>query len=162
MSSKIRGVERPRPGPTNLVVQLGAGERMDCVILSPSIWGVGTHWNDRAGRHGRSERCTREHGECSACNGQLPYRWKGYLFVFDLCRKRACFVELTPAVAEQIETESPPNEPLRGLRLHLHRGEGGKKTRIRVEVRQFQGDLSKLPDDSDPETILETLWNWGR
>jgi len=31
-----------------------------------------------------------------------------------------------------------------------------------VEVRQFQGDLSKLPDDSDPETILETLWNWGR
>jgi len=160
--NRVVGIPRPKPGPAQLVVQLGAGEMLDGVILSHAIWGVGTHWNDRAGKHGRSERCTRDKGECSACNGALPYRWKGYVYVFDLIRKRTCFVELTPNVAEQIELRAPANETLRGKRLVLHRGDGGKKTRIRVDVADYRGDLSTLPEDRDPETILETLWNWGR
>jgi hypothetical protein len=162
MQSHVSGAPRPRPGPTQTVVQLAAGEKLDCVILSNAIWGVGTHWNDRAGNHGRSERCTKEHGECSGCNAELPCRWKGYLHVFCFMRRRAVFVELTPASAESIDLQAFADRPLRGQRLKLKRGEGGKKTRIEVEVVDYHGDDQTLPAEADPEPILESLWKWRR
>ena len=162
MASHVNGVPRPKPGPNAIVVQLDAGEKIDCVILSSCIWGVGTHWNDRAGKHGRSERCTKERGECSGCNGQLPIRWKGYIYVYCFYRKKEVFVELTPGTAEALEMQAPSNKTLRGERLILQRGEGGKKTRIHVELKEYRGDPAELPEDKDPEPILESLWNWRR
>lgn len=162
MSSHVAGVPRPKPGPTHTVVQLGAGESLDCVILSTSMWGVGTHWNDRAGPHGRSEKCTKEHGECSGCNAELPCRWKGYMHVYCFFRRRAVFVELTPATAEAIDLQAAADMPLRGQRLKLKRGDGGKKTRVAVEVLDYSGDLENLPKEQDPQPILETLWKWRR
>jgi hypothetical protein len=162
MSAHYTGVPRPKPGPQQTVVQLGAGDDIHCVVLSATIWGVSTHWNDRAGKHGRSERCTADRGECSGCHAELPSRWKGYLYVYCFLRRKAVFVELTPASAEAIELQMPSNESYRGQGLKLKRGDGGKKTRISVEVLEYRGDLAALPDDRDPEPILETLWNWRR
>lgn len=162
MSAHVRGVPRPTPGPQQKVLQLKAGEELDCVILSPTIWGVGTHWNDRAGKHGRSERCTIDKGSCSGHEGKLPYRWKGYLYVFCFRRRDALFVELTPMTGEAIELQTPKGETLRGQRLKLKRGDGGNKTGIRVEILEFRGDVDSLPADKDPEPILQTLWTWRR
>lgn len=162
MATHVYGTPRPKPGPHHTVVQLDAGESIDGVILSPAIWGVGTHWNDRAGKHGRSERCTKEKGECSGCNGELPCRWKGYLYVFCFSRRKCVFVELTPATAESIEMQAPAHKNLRAERIVLTRGAGGKKTRIKVELRDYRGDPAELPADADPEPVLETLWEWRR
>lgn len=162
MSAHVRNVPRPKPGPTQRVIQLKAGESIDCVILSPSTWGVGTHWNDRAGKHGRSERCTNGKGECSGCNAKLPCRWKGYLYVYSFTHRDCVFVELTPATDESIELQRGKDRPLRGERLKMRRGEGGNKTRIQVEVLEHRGDVEQLPPDKDPEQVLESLWNWRR
>lgn len=162
MSAHVRGVPRPKPGPAMRVIQLKAGESIDCVILSPATWGVGTHWNDRAGKHGRSERCQKDKGECSGCNAKLPTRWKGYLYVYSFTHRDCVFVELTPATDEAIELQRPQAGTLRGERLKMRRGEGGNKTRIQVELLEHRGDVSQLPEDKDPEAILESLWNWRR
>ena len=162
MPAHVSGAPRPRPGPSHVVVQLDAGEAIEGVILSKCYWGVGTHWNDRAGKHGRSERCTAGKGECSGCNGQLPNRWKGYLHLYCFSRRRDVFVELTPATAEAIDLQAPPDQNLRGQKIKLRRGEGGKKTRIQVSIEEFRGDLANLPEEKDPEPILEALWNWRR
>lgn len=156
------GVPVPEPGPECLLVQLDKGESIDGVILSNAVWGVGTHWNDFAGRKGRSERCTLDHGHCEGHEKQLPYRWKGYLFVFCFRRRKGVFVELTPTTAKQIEVRAPRDKPLRGERLQLKRGDGGKKTRISVEVLEYRGNVEDLPADRDPQPILEILWTWGR
>lgn len=162
MSGHVKGTARPTPGPSQLVLQLDAGEELKGVILSNHMWGVGTHWNDRAGKHGRSERCRKEVGECSGCNGQLPTRWKGYLYVWCERRRRAIFVECTPVVGEQIDLHAPQDKTLRGLTIIMKRGEGGKKTRIDVTIGKFLGDISNLPADKDPAPTLEMLWNWRR
>lgn len=162
MTAAIRGAPAPQPGPSELVVQLGAGQTFLGVILSTAIWGVGTHWNDRAGKHGRSERCEKEHGECSGCNGHLPCRWKGYLHVYCFVRKRDVFLELTPGATEQLNLQVQTGEVLRGLRIHAMRGGGGKKSRIDVKLDAYNGNLSTLPAEKDPEPILQTLWKWGR
>ena len=161
--SRVIGTPRPAPGPAQVLIQLGKGEMIDGVILSRSIWGVGTHWNSNAGPKGRSERCTKEgNAGCSGCDRELPRRWKGYLYLYCFYRKRPVFVELTPASAEALELHAAPDEPLRGQRVIMKRGDGGKKSRIAVEVRPWQGCIDDLPQETDPEPILETLWNWRR
>ncbi len=162
MSAHVNGVPRPKPGPQHRIIQLDAGEQIDCVILSDNAYGIGTHWNDRAGKKGRSEKCTGDPEHCDGCLGKLPCRWKGYLYVYDFTHRRCVFIELTPATSEAIDLQAPPDKPLRGERLRLARGEGGKKTRIKVEVLEYRGDLESLPPDVDPSPILESLWNWGR
>ena len=160
MQSCIEGAPRPKPGPAHTVVQLGQGESIDGVILAEKVWGVLTHWNDGRGKKGRSERCCKESGYCSGCELELPSRWKGYLHVYCFRRKRALFVELTPATAEAIELMKPSGESVRGLRIRLKRGDGGKKTRIEVEILAYAGDLDALPAPQHPEEVLETLWKW--
>jgi len=162
MSSLISGAARPLPGPKHRVKQLDQGEKIDCVILSTTIWGVMTHWNDNAGKHGRSERCTKDEGYCEACEKQMPTRWKGYLHVFDFYARRDMFLELTPASCEALELQALPDAPLRGQRLIAERGHGGKRTRISTKIEPFYGDLTNLPDPVEPEGVLEKLWNWQR
>jgi hypothetical protein len=162
MSGHTNGIPRPPAGPSVLVVQLKAGQEVAGVILSNHVWGVGTHWNDRAGKHGRSERCTKEKGECSGCNGELSYRWKGYLYVYCQRRRKGVFVELTPAVGEALDLKAPKDKTLRGLFVKLKRGDGGDKTQISCEVSTFLGDMQGMPADRDPHPTLEMLWNWRR
>lgn len=82
------------------------------------------------------------------------------MYSFEL--RKPVFLELTPGVAEQIEIQAPPERVLRGLRITLRRGEGGKRTRLKAEIALYHGDISALPQDVDPEPFLEALWNWGR
>lgn len=160
--ASVRGTPVPEPGPRHTVVQLKAGDVLHCVMLSPSIWGVGTHWNENIGKKGRSERCTGNSDTCNGCALKLPCRWKGYLYVHCFKRGRPVFVELTPFTAKTITMQAKANEPLRGQRLTLKRGEGGDKTRLDVMVEEYHGNKATLPEDLDPEPILEILWNWRR
>lgn len=162
MNAACKGAPRPKPGPSHIVVQLDAGDMIDGVILSEEYFGVMVHWNDSAGKRGRSEPCTKEDQTCSGCENKRPVRWKGYLHVYDLLRKRDCFVELTPATGEQIDLQRSPGIPLRGQRIRLKRGDKGKRTRVQVEILPFQGDLSNLPEEKNPMPIMETLWAWGK
>lgn len=157
------GVPPPKPGPTMLLVQLGAGESIDCVILSRSIFGFATHWDDRAGKKGRSEECTMStEGECTGCDRELPRRWKGFLHVFCFARKADVFLEITPAVAESIQQQAEHGSALHGQRLILRRGDKGPKTRIRVELQGYKGNVHNEVSEKDVRPILKTLWEWRR
>lgn len=162
MSPIVNGEPPPKSGPELEIVQLKAGQAVEGVILSQMVWGVVTHWNDGAGKRGRSERCTRQLGACAGCEHQRPTRWKGYLHYYDFEKKKEKFIELTPAAFEMIDTQCPREQKLRGLRIRVRRSEGGSTGRLRVELTLYAGDLEKLPPSRDPEPFLETLWNWRR
>ena len=162
MTAHCKGVPRPKPGPAQVLVQLGAGEWIDCLICSEQYLGVQTHWCHHAGKKGRSQRCTEEEGECQGCTQRWPKRWKGFLHVYDLGRKKDCFVEITPGIGADLDLQCPPGETLRGLRLKMRRGEAGKKTRVEVVLSPWTGSLDGLPDEKDPLPLLESLWAWGR
>jgi hypothetical protein len=162
MSPIVEGQAPPKAGPELEIVQLRAGQVIEGVILSQKVWGVMTHWNDHAGKRGRSERCTRQLGSCAGCERQMPTRWKGYVHYFDFEAKREKFCELTPAAFEMIDTQCPKQRELRGLRIRVRRSEGGSTGRLRVELTLYSGDLERLPPERNPEPFLETLWNWRR
>lgn len=161
-STHVRGVPRPTPGPSQQVIQLGPGEALEGYVINCKIDGYGTHWNAKAGRKGRSERCTLETGECSGHEQSLPFRWKGYLYLWCLRRKEPIFLELTPAAAGYIEDVTSGELTLRGLLMNFKRGDGGAKTRLYVQLKDSSVDLTRLPEEKDPTSTLELLWGWGR
>ena len=161
MAEIFSGAPPKKPGPQTKILQLKAGERIDGVILSEKIWGVVTHWNDGRGKKGRSQRCTQlETGECIGCSNQLPARWKGYLYILDFLRKGEMFVELTQGAAEKVGQEVGEHQSLRGLRVKANRTPGGNTGRLLVEISLWPGDREKLPQEKNPEPILEELWSW--
>jgi hypothetical protein len=149
-------------GPTEEIVQLAAGKRIEGIVLSKNFWGFSTHWNAKAGKKGRSERCVAHRGDCPGCDARLPVRWKGYLYIWRADVRSLCFVELTAAACEWIELAAGKLTSLRGQWIVVRRGDGGAKTRLSVELRPWDGDLATMPPDRDPTSILENLWSWGR
>jgi hypothetical protein len=146
----------PPNGPELLIVRLKAGKKLLCVILSQSLWGVWTHWNGA-----RSEPCFQERAHCNGCKRGLPKRWKGYLHVWDLERRRQVFVELTPVAAESINSQVGLGSVLRGYRVTLERMKGDQ-SRLIVHVHPMHTDSDTLPPAKDPAGTLTKLWGTDR
>lgn len=144
----------PQPGPRMPIIRIKAGERIGVVILSPSIWGLWTHW---AGNH--SLPCFAEKSQCEGCKRGLPRRWKGYVHVVVENERRQGFLELTPLSAESLLMQSEKGRPLRGYRFEIKRLAGDK---ARMHVRSTHPDPSPfgLPHHQDPQSTLMRLWGW--
>jgi hypothetical protein len=162
MSAQGIGAPRPKNGPRFLLVQLKKGQSIDAVLLSRKYTGFATHWDLGAGQKGRSQRCTKDDGECDGCDRKLPSRWKGAIHAYCFYRKEEVFIELQPTTAEALDLGVPAGEDLRGRRVRLKRGEKGDKTRVFVEWLIWQGNVDELPDERDPLPVMQTLWQWGR
>lgn len=137
-----------------LVYRLKAGQSMDAVIVSRSLWGCYTHWNGRC-----SEPCYEGKGKCPGHKRGLPVRWKGYLHVYDVKRKRQCFLELTPTSADDLLRELGEGA-MRGQRVNIARQQGDK-ARLSVSVfsaERYTCDVSQLPEPKDPYKTLAKLW----
>lgn len=142
----------PRGGPEMLVLRLKAGVTKLFAILSPSLWGVWTHW---AGS--KSEPCFQDKKSCSGCKRGLPKRWKGYLHCWDYHDKREVFFELTPLAADAILEQCGEDAPLRGNRIQVVRG-AGDKARLKVTVLSAVPRDQVLPEAKDPAKTLSKLW----
>lgn len=160
----VNGIAPPRPGPTIQVVQVGARELVVGVICSPSVWGVVTHWDEYAGRKGRTQRCTLDKTEsCEGCEKELPSRWKGYIHFFDLVAKKEAYLEITPKAFDLLCAQAPHKKPLRGLKITAKRAGKSAQSRLQIELALYAGeDVDQLPKARDPEPVLETLWAWRR
>lgn len=144
----------PTGGPEMLVYRLKAGQSIDAIIISKALWGVYTHWNGRT-----SEPCYQAKGKCPGHKRGLPVRWKGYLHVWDVKKKRQCFLELTPTSAQDLLDALGVGQ-MRGQRIVIAR-QNGDKARLTVNVfgeDRYQCDLTKLPDPRDPYRTLAKLW----
>lgn len=136
-----------------LIHRLRAAERLDCTILSPSVWGVWTHWNGV-----KSEGCYGEQkNDCDGCKRGLPRRWKGYLHVVSHATRTEFFLELTPLVDDMIKHHAPTGQALRGMMFRFERLKGDK-ARVRVTYSGCDHSGNALPKHEDPERVLRTLW----
>jgi len=174
----------PRPGPSEEIFRVKAGSDFVGIILSPSLWGVWTHWDGY-----RTRECTakfvytdegegagevetiREQGarllnhptDGTSCRGHTakwPLRWKGYLFVTSQFHKKVGFLEVTPHGAASLLELAPKDGNLRGLCVRMGRAGKGDKTRISVELVRGVFDVDTLPKNQDPEGTLRALWGW--
>lgn len=143
----------PQPGPRDEVRRIAGGHEAHYVILSPSFWGVWTHWHD-----GRTSPCTEPKDDCPGCRDNSPQRWKGYLYVWSTNEKKCLFLELTPLAAQLLQQQADPNQSLRGLSYQIGRGRGSK-ARLRVQRQYGRAPEEQLPPHKDPSTVLQTLWS---
>jgi len=117
------------------------------------IYGCWTHWDGQ-----QSIPCTGENQECHGHSTGLPLRWKGFLHVFGGDNNVEGFLEITPSGRDQIWTQMGEKTSLRGLRLKVTRGAGGKKSRLRIEVMPDIANGEGLVEEKDPWITLGPLW----
>lgn len=144
----------PSPGPKSLIRRLKAGEKFNFILLG-NLWGCWTHW---AGN--KSEPCTGEKQDCVGHRKGLPVRWKGYLHVVNQETRQLEFLEVTPLSADQLLEIVGRDQPLRGNRIHVRRGEG-TKARLTITILAAATAINPgivLPPGEDPSGTLRRLW----
>lgn len=154
MNKLSRPIRRPASGPQMWILRLKAKEEVQVCILSKAIWQCMVHW---AGDH--SEPCFEDHKTCHGHKRGWPLRWKGYLHVYDLRQRKECFLEITPGLADQLESAIGTGEVYRGQRVKLVRGRGDK-ARYSLEIMLPHEQVSRvdLPPEKDPYETLCKLW----
>jgi hypothetical protein len=159
MAVQFMGVQPPKSGPAFEIVRLKAGQQIEAIILSEFPWGYLTHWIKR-GRSGFSIECTKGVKTCQCASQELPTRFKGYLHLFDVRRSRECFLEFTPAIAEEIGKLVPEGENLRGLRCRCIRTKGADNGRLTFSILSPYriASMEDMPASKDPRPYLERLW----
>jgi hypothetical protein len=147
----------PRPGPDLRIYRVKQPGTFLFICLSRSLWGCWTHWSGN-----ESIPCTGENSECYGHARGMPKRWKGFLHCFAADGKTEVFLELTPSAAEQINFQVEKGFDLRGSRLQVTRGQGGKHSRLKVVVLPCPSDRKDLPLEKDPMLTLGRLWEMRR
>lgn len=145
----------PKPGPEIEVIRVDKGPGVAVQIVSNEIWGVWTHWDGR-----RSRECTGEGLMCVGHSNNWPSRWKGYLHVWCPHRKSYCFLELTPAAAQELNRQKGGLPSLRGCLLRMSRHGNSIRAKINVELTPSVGGGASLIAEQSPEPILRKLWGW--
>ena len=158
MAEPLRKADRPpEKGPRFWVYRVKTGAGFLGQIVSPTIWGVFTHWDGNTTRE-----CYADRKKCPLCIDGCGNRWKGYLYVYNSLNKEFGFLELTPDAAEEVWRQCGRDEPLRGWNIRAKR-HGGNKGKILVEMSFPNGfELDRLPQPQDPEETLRMLWTWKK
>jgi hypothetical protein len=149
-----------RSGPKEEVVRIGAGEHLQCCVLSTDIEGFFVHWDDRAGTRGRSRECLEDKEQCQGCQQGLPVKWLGYVDVLAGPRGRV-FIEMPPECARLLKESCCPGESLRGLRV-VFRRTTARNGRLRPERLEYTERSGALPESRSAEQMLRALWSWQR
>lgn len=146
----------PPPGPEYRIIRLKANESIHVTLLCQAIWGVFTHWDNKARQ---SLPCFEPTSSCRGHKLKLPLRWKGFLHCLTN-KGREIFLEITPTAAEDLRSQLGSVEELRGKHLVIKRM-AGDKARLQVNVWAVAGlDPDKLPPEKDPYKVLLSLWGY--
>jgi hypothetical protein len=148
----------PRVGPKMDIIRLEGGESKQYHSLSPAIHEYMIHWDPIVRR---SVHCLEDPTLCEGCKREMPTKYRGYLCIENTVRRQA-WVEITNECALDLLAQTATYDSLRGLMIKLTRTPSSKG-RLYVDVLIHQARDSKLlAADASPETILRTLWAWGR
>jgi hypothetical protein len=142
----------PHPGPPMLIRRVKKNQTITVTFLCRSVWGLWTHW---AGN--RSEPCFEDKKDCPGHKRGLPLRWKGYYHVFNHDSRAEEFLEVTPVIADYVNSLLGKDEPLRGNRANVSRG-ASDNSRMRVNLLTRTAKLDQLPPEKDPMAVLMNLW----
>jgi len=143
----------PKSGPENEIVRVGKTGETYGFLLNESIEGYWTHW-----AYERTQACTKGSSSCVHCERGTAARWKGYVHVYCLIRKREIFVELTPGAAEMLLSQVSKGDSLRGLKVRVKRSGASMHGRVRVEVERYSTAPENLPPAKEVLPALKKLW----
>lgn len=144
----------PPAGPEIWIRRLAKNEEVLAAIVSPCFWGLFVHW---AGN--RSEPCFKETKTCPGHRRGLPLKWKGYLYVHDMTKRKMEFLEFPPGAAQQLLDRFPEGHSLRGEVILVRRMSGNQaRLQIAVETHKWAGNQGVIPPDKDPAETLAKLW----
>jgi len=140
---------------------LKAGERLECTILSESLWGFDLHFNyaqNRSVQH--IPKLGDERGpnpeKCLGCRMLLPMKDLYYLHVFNPA-KLFCFIEIPPGAKNTLIKLFEGCGPLRGYRVIFARTKADNG-RLRVERPSYDEQVKVITPGLDPYPTLLKLW----
>lgn len=156
MSEPLRRADDPpEKGPRDWIIRVRPGSGFVGQCISPSIWGVFTHWDGD-----RTRECLADEKKCQRCIDGQPNRFRAYLYVWDSLAKDYGFLELTGDAVEELWRQAGGKNCLRGLILEVKRRGAGVRGTLIVKASPPAGDPDKLPANKDPEETLRRLWSW--
>lgn len=121
------------------------------IVTSDDLLGCDTHyWG------GRTVPCERP--ECKACQASIPYRWHGYVALWDPNTREQFLFEFTARAATALVDYRRTYGTLRGAAICAQRTKQTKNAR--VEIRCKPADLAKhtLPTAPDLRLALAVIW----
>ncbi len=146
--------DRPPQGPKPLkLIRIRKGQTAVYTILSPSMWGIWTHWDGQ-----RTLPCMKAKNQCLGCQRGFPKRWKGYLHCYFPPQKSDFLLEITPRAAKLLLDSAPERRMLRGLILRVERSPGGRNGRLLATIVGDDPIERELPAAKDPFDTLAFLW----
>ena len=127
----------------------------DILVCDTHFWG------------GRTLPCERKHqeqdgtlsaGNCSACNGSVPFRSHVYVSAID-CKSRDHFIfECTAFAAKPLSEYREATGTLRGCVFHAIRPKGQPNSRVVIETNTMNLTKIKLADPPNLKLALTTIW----
>lgn len=133
------------------IVRTPAARPLIAIILSHQICGYLTHWH-----RGR----TRPHTTpvCEACDDQCPWRWHGYVAVYNPRTRNQALLELTAASYRALDEWQKRHESLRAAKIKCERIGQRTNGRIIVTLDNPNPPVENLPPAPDVNAILLRMW----
>lgn len=156
MTEPLRRADAPpEAGPKFWVWRVRPGQGFHGQIISPSVWGVFTHYDGD-----RTRECYQDTKKCQRCLDGMSSRWRGYLYVWNAHLKTYGFLELTGDACEELWRQVGDKHAMRGRLLEVKRKGANIRGILDVKCYPSAGDASTLPEPIDPEETLRKLWSW--
>jgi len=124
------------------------------IITCHDLIGTNTHFH-----RGRTRPCTKE--DCPACGDGIPFRWHGYVSLWNPKTKEHVILELTARMAERIAEYRQTTGTLRGARLRCQRVNLSPNAKAMVEIGPENVEALRLPPPPDLVKCMATIWNFS-
>lgn len=156
MDQVFRDNRPPPAGPKMPIIRLKGSESRDFLILSTEVNGFWSHWTGRC-----TIECTLPHENCRGHQLGFPSKWKGYLHVYEWATKKQGFLELTPALAEQLEMQVGQRKNcVRGMSVKVERSRANNG-RVKLLVTNIATPKEAgMIDEVDPLPAVRILWGY--
>jgi hypothetical protein len=153
LTGRYRGVAPPETvGLDCEVVRITSTENRLFYLLSEAPWNCNFHWVGVSVQH-------QQEGECKYCTRVAPLKFRSYIHALEQCGtlQKSVMVELTHAALVLIDVQLC-GQAHRGSIVNLRKSKGGAHGRFVIEMKERRIDPKTLPDEKDPQPVLEKLW----
>jgi len=131
------------------------GKVLTAVVTSDDIIGTNTHYY-----HGRTLPCDDQ--SCPACDDGLPWRWHGYLSIWNPATAKQALFELTARAAEPFKDYRQTYGTLRGCMMAAKRANSAPNSKVLIHTKPADLASITLPEPPDVIAALAIIWNLSR
>lgn len=126
--------------------------RLQGIVTSTRLIGCPTHfWR------GRTVPC--EDPKCPACEEGCPWRWHGFLAIWDPKTGAHYILELTAPPAETVGKYYAAHGTIRGALILAQRNSTRPNARVLLKMKPAEIQNLKLPTAPDLTAVLCHIWN---